>query len=1252
MCLTILLIIFLNVHLVLGELKQLTIRKIMEVSPYLSAIQWVNGQSPGEKYKELHSISTQIMNNESEKNEFINTGKLKRVPSALLPYLRILVGNKLQQNHAVIEALKSGDATIIKQALRAKWFFNTSNALIRVDYFVKNIMPYVSLRTRLELIKTLASCLVNEPTKADEFFGSFADFYGLKKALPLIVACSEDYIFDAILKRRINLPFRLLAILYRRYPNLVVRYLQLGNDSNETNKADRQQHTISLVDYGAFLPVLVKNHTHVYVELHQKSTCDKKRSPNLGSTRAKFFLKNAVDVLIQQPKVFLELLPLKLVTNKLSTQQFEAMYENLFPDNAREVMLDTMLDYLKYYPEEKKLNLIKEKYRNNYNKELLEIQNITINLLKLLPAEEMEKIGRKMIEPYLNTPDYYDHLYYLPPKEAIPLLKEQISKTSSKREEYFGAMIRSCAIYNSMDDLHDLLCYYNVRHKNEKTHVNRAIFSELIHLFDLKTLPCIHWIVLMRILQHTYVRDHLSIGTGHVYKNLFENALHFYLKHCKTNIADEDSRNFLEKLIDIVLECCLEYDMKWEFINVGAELEHDCLQKFLEVLPEKYFVTHSAWENFENKLYLVSYIVQSIHNFNVKNKYMVQSKNRYSMVSTVATDSEGNEVSYTKFSIKSYDWLVKLVIDVLKSRCEATKKINRTKYSEFRRILQKHDAEFYQSLVDNDPDLLYDCETSDAVVILKRNSDKILSKWELYVKECKTLLYGRSKSPKRFITAMKWHQVIPIKFVEQCLKHIEDKGSILILAILLESNVFTDIAHSFVSRLTLDLQSEAAKQMYDNLTTSLIKAMNCMNPPNVLEFCDYVPFLASKMLRNIRQRVPVNRILEFAGKLIDNKTIAVKKLGIRLMFQVTTITEFRMFFTKLWGTEKNKLIRKMLVQIIFEIIYSFLTDYDITPLIDDKNKIICIDKNCVADCIVELLKKLKKMPEDRMDIKLKKKFVTEVSCCIDESVVHQLPEEVLVDITKRVVFGKNTNFVIKYYILSEESKLEERLKNLIVILKEEAKSFDKPEEKQAYQYWTVSTNSNFYEFIRYVYNILNGDREKVELKIKIVDEILKFMTTSLRPIQLPYSYILMKMYKDSLDSKTLEEWSTKFVENLKHIIKEFGSEVILRTAAEAFKTFTDARSWLIAGISERDRVFDIVESTMKVDRHLGSIFGILVRYQFNRYSEKYDLLIKTWREMDDVSVHALLNELHNEDVCFSYLRRKRTTVNKIKKICV
>ena len=301
----------------------------MEASQYLSAIQSINGQTPSAKYEKLHSVlATQITENESEKNEFIKTGESKRVQPALLPYLRVLVGNKLQQSDAVIAALKSDDATVIKQALSAKWFFNTSNALIRVDYFVMNIMPYVSLRTRLELIKTLANCLVTEPTKADEFFGSFADFYGLEQALPLIVACSENYMFDAILKHGINLPSRLLSILYRRYPQLVVLYLQLGNHTNQMNKVDRKQHTISLVDYRAFLPVLVKNHTNVYVELYEKSTCYE-RSPNLSNTRAKFFLKNAADMLIQKPKVFLELIPLKLVTNKLSMQQFETMYANL-----------------------------------------------------------------------------------------------------------------------------------------------------------------------------------------------------------------------------------------------------------------------------------------------------------------------------------------------------------------------------------------------------------------------------------------------------------------------------------------------------------------------------------------------------------------------------------------------------------------------------------------------------------------------------------------------------------------------------------------------------------------------------------------------------------------------------------------------------------------------------------------------------------------------------------------------------------
>ena len=1224
----------------------------MEASPYLTAIQSVNGQTPGDKYKELHSIATQIVENESEKNEFIKTGDSKRVQPALLPYLRVLVGNKLQQSDAVIAALKSDDVTVIKQALCAKWFFNTSNALIRVDYFVENIIPYVSLRTRLELIKTLASCLVTEPKKADEFFGSFADFYGLEQALPLIVACSEEYIFDAILNRRINLPSRLLGVLYRRYPNLVIRYLQLGNDSNETNKEDRKQHTISLNDYRAFLPVLVKNHTHVYVELYSKSV-SWRRSTNLGNTRAEFFLKNAADALIRKPTVFLELLPLKLVTNKLSTQQFETMYENLFPDHANEFILDSMLDYLKYYPEEKKLSLIREKYRKNYNKELLEVQNIdSFKLYKLLRADEKEEMGRKMIEPYLNTPDYYDHLCYLPPKEAIPLLKERISKLSDKRIQYIKKMIESCAIYDSEDDLRDLLCYYNVRHKNEQANVLHEFFDKLMSSFDLKTLPRSHWSVLREILQRAYVRGDLFNASANIYTKLFKNALHFYLKHCKTNVAGEDSRNFLEKLVSVVLEFYMEHNMKWEFISDCTEIERDCLQNFLAVLPQKYPATHSAWNNFENKLSLVSYLVQTIHSFNVKNMYTVQSKKRYSKGSTTTTDSEGNEVKYTKFAIKSYDWLVDIVTDILKNRDKASKKKYRTKCSEFRRILQKHDAEFYQSLVDNDPDLLYDCETSDAVVILKRNSHKILSKWELYVKECKTLLHGRSKSTKRFVTALKWHQVIPIKFIEQCLQQIEDKGSILILGILLEGEAFTKIVQSYLPKdKTIDLEDETAKQAYD-MTTSLIKAMNCTNPPVALDvflkFCqgDYVP-LGSQMLKNIGQRVPTNRILEFASKLVDNKAIAGKKLGIRLMFQVASKTESRMFLTKIWSTEKNASIREVLVQMIFEVFQHSasqeswemvkmcikgLTGDDLKAL-ECLIKINVVDKNFVVDYIVELLKKIDEMPEDKMDKISKTLFISELCSSVDESIMHRLSEELQMDIVKRVIFEYNTDFVINLYIMSEDSKLEERLKNLIVILKEKVKSFDKPEEKKARHY---PTNCGFHRFFESVYETLNENNKKIELKERIVDEMLKFMTTTLQPIQIPYCYILMKMYKDSLVSKTPEECGTRFAESVKHIIKDFGSEVILRIVATAFKTLKQGKTIYTQKMEERDLVLNIIEAMMKIDQHLGSIVGIMAldRYQVDKYSDKYDFLIKTWREMNDVTVQAMLNEFHTDGIFY------------------
>lgn len=1201
----------------------------MDVSPYLTAIQTLNGVTPGEKYKDLHSIATKIIENDEEKNVFVNNGQTNRVPAALHSILRILVGLKLKSKDSVVEALKSDDVTIIKLALGAKWFFNASNDLINVDYFSEKLLPYVSLRTRLELIKTLSRFL--QAQQAESFHRRFILLFGNDQALPLLVACGEDYVYSEILTNKILLSDRILKELYRKHPNLIIRYLRfLAKDAGKT-WSKKGRSNISIVNYQAFLPYLVKNHTKEFVEFFLSIPTYRRNFMKLGTTRAEFFLRNAVDILVERPEDFLSLLPSKLVKSRLSKQQYETMLRNLFPKDFKEFNLYQTCNYVNmYYPEEGRFELFRKNYMEAYGKDLLDHKELfdCKNVLEILPPEITAESSRKILNAVVDKSKYWSLVHQLPPKESVPLLKTQINKsTVLLRDECLDYMLKSCDLYRSKEDLLEVLQYYNTRHKNEQAPVLIGWLQSLSRTFNnMESLGKEHWQVIKDIVQRAYVkRDLFAPNCYFAAQNLFNPMLRFFLKQCYSNDAEDADKVFLDKIVNIILEYYCEHNNKWDFIVDSPELEEMCLEKFLVTVSQKYPETHAVWKKHDIKLTLTFYFIEKLGKFNEKNLRAPFNPN----------------VKATKLLIQYYPWLAKFAAELFINKEENNKSKG---YFAFKKSLRQYCPEFYQNLIDENPHMINDVTTNDALVILKRDRRQILSKIEDYIADCQRNSTKQSKSTRRFVMSLKWYQDIPIKFVDKCLAEIEETGSILILGILLEGKILSKIIEPYLpTESQLEIDSENAQKNYE-LVSLIPRALNFTNPPPELQvlipLCkgDYLS-VALQTLSSIAQRVPIDKVLSFADRLTNN-AISVKKAGIRLVFQVSPKPLAREFLMKIGKEEKNPGIREVIAKMIYELFTKspspdswLLMKQFINDLLPDDTKIFDILKNLksinadyTADYILEIFKKINSFSDEDLDEKERStlicSFLNELE---DKQVFNKLPENTITDIVVKYLLECSLDFMYDVYLFSDEQKFEGRLTVFMSILSENLKQMTVPAPDKPRLYPVMKKIHDKLADCM-VFDHLKKNKNK-EMKLRLVTSVLENILVR-KDLECFINFNIYQILMDTTDAKSFGE---KCGKNIDDLIAIYNNGVIIEHYGRCLNR-------IIARSFYDNQRFDVIDGLKSHKLHYSVLVGLklLSTWKVGDYDEKFDKFVEAAKNSDDIIIQALLynflREINHYDV--------------------
>ncbi|XP_014213950.1 uncharacterized protein LOC106643362 [Copidosoma floridanum] len=1045
------------------------------ISPYLSAIQSLDGTTPGDKYRGLNQLVNETVKNKEKVGGDITTELIvpKQISTALVPLWQIRVGKALRSNEAVIQALTSEDIPVINQAFQAKWFFKATNEIVTADNFVNNIMPLVSKRTRFRIIKALSQGLKGNEKKAEEFHGAFVALYGVEKTVPLLAACGEKYIEGEVSRANILPPYEVLFDLFKKYPNLVIGCLRrFVRDFSYTSKFDGDvKYMEERKIFEKFLPHLIRRHIAVFIELYHP-----KYYVKIGRTNTDLFFKQAKHIVVDKALTLKNLFSVQTIGKKLSLRQFEIFFAKLFPDKADNFHLEDVINYLKCYPKEKREQLFTNVYRAKYSREfsfhkdfisfqlrcniihddisvelfeqlfikvfptrlndiyfgscffILEIyvKYSKEQIFRLLDKASLENLGKSLFDDVFSleidddfkkkllrlmspenralqvlkflkklhekSNDYYAWYVYVPPKESLVTFKNAIAKSSDKtsRHRLIEHMVQSCAVDCSNDDLLDFLEYYNRRHKNEQTQLLCEIFEILHAYYDPSKFERSQFKALLELLWRVHTKGELTkyFELYHI-KIFLDAAVHQILIQNEDNLESMGDENqvMLNEIFEIIVQ--FNWCSDWMFLKDNYELldrktlhcvwnnverclhfDRFCFEKLMSLLPQKFPSKHCPILLENSKLFTKSKVAYRI----------IREMLRYNAVIDNVKIYHDPDCAIEKLSLKNYPRLLEIIKQSLQDQqC----------YGGLINMMRTHEPEIFHQYytrdeIVDDETIKREIKTGEAIVKLNKDQG-LIGTFENYLGACQELLKWNAKNgsvaARRLLLTTKWYKDLPSKIIESCLLDIKNPGSLKVLGIMLEGDVFSKIVTPFSPKnASFGIHHPDFKDYYVLLRAAL-SGMNLTSPPVSFDvinmFClgDCVK-LAQQTFTNTSERVTKSKFKRFAEKLLD-KPISVKKYGIRLLFKITTQEDMVAFIKRLWTNETHSSIRQMIASLVVkrfvlepndnnwelvQICIDALTEKDDEPfkVLSNVKK---MNNYYKSRCIRQLLSKIKTFPD-------------------------------------------------------------------------------------------------------------------------------------------------------------------------------------------------------------------------------------------------------------------------------------------------
>ncbi|KAI4497668.1 hypothetical protein M0802_007208 [Mischocyttarus mexicanus] len=942
---------------------------------YLNAIQSIEGTKPKEKF---NTIMKEIKNHINMDTKEIDPSIWDKTDEQLLPLYKLIISNMIESYDMVTDILKLEDTFIVSRALKFKWYFEGKNKdIINPKYFLQNILPFATTKTRREIAKSLGRYLKDTELAAD-FFQAYLDNYGLESSLTLFYACSDEFVKEQILKHKIILKVNHVNRLYVRKPNVILYYFDLFQSKHDDDKLEIYSNTVR--SYKPFLPKLIKNHHECFEDVYimWKYTL---MINTLNNKYAKYIIQkneNNTSIMEENPKLYITLIRDEMIDETL----MESIFPKLFPKDVDDFDTEKMFLKLIFYPSNKKYKLISESYEEVYGRKFIkDLENITFDLLPLMPYDlRIELLPR--LKNYLKFTDdihdykcYYDS--YLPTDNNFQQIRQKIIKCSIYNDRLALIMIKiyNCKINNATDTFCQFLNYILKNHKNERIEFWDFFFTKFNDIYNYSDLGLKEWLSIDNIIEYIYNQSQLCCITS--FNIIMKNSILIKLHNSPYHES-------LKKMIDIYLDALKNYYTSFT-MQFDLDPQDECMffYKTIDWIEEK-FTNSNVDNNSDTNLNLgkdsdkttdldpnlgknsdkttdLDPNLDSISDSNVdevsiENQVVDEDDNSwnkdlkirliYKLIKEMYCLNKEYGISIkNKIQMKRIlrepfikwksPWLWQQVEDILLKKETFSKKS--IKYvKSISDCVKLNDPEIYRKLLGIDENVKEDdlsFRSIEPFQLLKNQPTSVLTKLKLFWDTAEN--ERRKGKIKRFFSMCRWYENIPVKFLEEAQKRLsKDKVKYLyLLAFIMEGESYKKfIQKYFFNRVIERKLVDNDKKLMNEIVLYMLKGIQISNPPISMDVIDDL-IKYDSMCNHILQAyeiVSVNTSLDKTRAYLSTfscKKISIQRNVIRIFCIVETIEKCVEYLSFLWKKENSESIRQVIFQRSYKLFIAYPRKY-------------------------------------------------------------------------------------------------------------------------------------------------------------------------------------------------------------------------------------------------------------------------------------------------------------------------------------
>ncbi|XP_073996985.1 uncharacterized protein [Rhodnius prolixus] len=457
----------------------------------------LDGENLGDIFKKFYLYL--VANRDSLSTHKTHILDLFHPKDNLQKFFKLKLIDNWQNKQELVRLFADEDIFYTCQALKCKWFFTSVE--INSSEFVNKFLPNLSYSTRLKVIKQYSKHL-KDINIAEDIYIRVQQRYGTQSALTMLPACSPKFVGTALLNAHTQLKPAAIAPLFRRYPETVVNFFHYILECKATKK--RVYRNFNLEKY-AYVYVLIaskypERFLDIYVNYNRYLPCTQ-----LGNRTTKKIVKANASLIINNYKVFKNILKVKCLVRCMNSFQIEQLHAACFPDTVAQFFeeywnFDELQQLTLHMKDDERQQILLRTFKKCYGKEFNVIdfaEVIDLRLMLSIPIEMRIKWILSKLSSIDNDSKKGEFLSYLPPDRALPALKKIIGRQEEMRTRAYlvKCMMLSVNRYNkSLNSILDCITFVLRRLRNDNEMIRQEVFSELVIMKEaLLGLPSEQW---------------------------------------------------------------------------------------------------------------------------------------------------------------------------------------------------------------------------------------------------------------------------------------------------------------------------------------------------------------------------------------------------------------------------------------------------------------------------------------------------------------------------------------------------------------------------------------------------------------------------------------------------------------------------------------------------------------------------------------------------------------------------------------